>query len=515
MIADRGRGSGFSLVQPQLIRDQVHDWSNVAGPVALAYEMDLGSITGICGPTGGGKTIASARKFLRVALDQHPSPRDGIRKCRIYCVAPTYRVLWDTVIPSYRKVWPSDPKGYCWGDWYGSKGDPADHSFDLDLPNAQGGMDKLHLEMKFRAAPESEEDVDEFFQGKETTGWWLPELATQRHRSLLEIAPNRVGRYPDTDDRPTLVEGMRPAWAGVYGDMNVPYIGSWAHERIYLAPLKGDRWYFQPAYDSPAAENLHNLRKIRLDYYENMASTMSEHAVNRLLRCKPGWSRAGKPVHEAFDIRDHIVEGGIEPVADIILEIGADAGGTLMPAATFGQRVMGQSRVLDEIAPKDRQMDLIEFAHEVRRIRETRFRGVREAVIYIDPSARAASVTNRQMSFAQILQQESGIRVVLAPSNNPATRRTAVDRRLKMRGGYLVDRRCAGLIESLAGGYTFAKIKRQTGETWSESPVKNQHSHIADAEQYRILGSEGVSAGAASAPPRARQHSAGSNVILP
>jgi hypothetical protein len=502
-------------VQQPLIREQVHDWSNVAGPVALAYEMDLSPITGICGPTGGGKTFASARKFLRVALDQHPSPRDGIRKCRIYCVAPTYRVLWDTVIPSYRKIWPSDPKGYCWGDWYGSKGDPADHSFDLELANAQGGVDKLHLEMKFRAAPESEEDVDEFFQGKETTGWWFPELATQRHRSLLEIATNRVGRYPDTDDRPTLVPGMKPAWAGVYGDMNVPYIGSWAHERIYLRPLPGDRWYFQPAFDSPGAENLHNLHKIRLDYYEHMASTMSEHAVNRLLRCKPGWSRAGKPVHEAFDIRDHVSRQAIEPSSDVLLEIGADAGGTLSPAATFGQRVMGQSRVLDEIAPKTQQMDLMEFALEVRRLRETRFRHVRDAVIYVDPSARAASITNRQLTFAQILQQQSGVRVVLAPTNSPGPRRTALDRRLKMRNGYIVDERCVGLIEAMAGGYCFGKIKRQTGETWSETPVKNQHSHIADAEQYRILGSEGIGAGGLINPPARAAQAAGSGVLLP
>ena len=155
------------------------DLRNYAGPVAQAYEHNRAAVSVIVGPTGGGKSQASARRILRVALMQHPSPRDGVRKCRITCVAPTYRILWDTAIQSYLKVFPKT-----WGKWMGAQGDPASHIW-----RANFGGQVVHVEVIFRAL--RDESAEEFVRGRETTGWWFPEMDTMAAEDLLSLAINR------------------------------------------------------------------------------------------------------------------------------------------------------------------------------------------------------------------------------------------------------------------------------------------------------------------------------------
>ena len=493
------------------VRTKTLDWSNVAGPVAQAYEANVFPISCIIGPTGGGKTYASARRCLRVSLMQHPSPIDGRRKSRIVCLASSYRVLWDTAIASYRAIYPTEGEG-AFGKWVGSYGQPATHSYSIRGPDGIW----CDIEIQFRS-PGDQGDLEEFIRGREVTGWWFPEMDTLAGLGVLSLAMNRAGRYPPADDRNP---HLPPAWKGVFGDANAPKIGGWFHHRFYIERAKHaatDRLYLQPAFDSADAENLHNLNRLNPNYYADLAATMDEYDINRLLRCKPGFDRSGRAVHEDFDIRDHVAAGEIEPLDDVLLEIGADAGGTLKPAATFGQTVMGQRRVMAEISPKGRQLDMIEFAREIRRIKDTRFRHVKRAVIYMDPSARAMSPHNRALSWAQVVQAESGIKVVLAPSNSPPARRTALRSRLKRRHGWVADPiHCPATVEALAGGFCYATINRQTGATQAESPVKNDHSHTAEAEEYACLGSDGLGAqeGGAISPRAPPPHSA-QRPILP
>ena len=486
----------------------VLDFRNYAGPVARAFELSRAPVAVIEGPTAGGKSQASARRILRVALNQEPSPKDGVRKARVVVVCPTYRRAHDTVIPSYLQVWPKE-----WGKFSGGKGDPVDHVFDI--PN--GGR-PLHIEVWFRAV--QDESLEEFVRGLQTTAWWFPEMDTMPQEDLVSLASNRVGRYPFTEDRPEWMEGRLPAYSGVWGDANSPVIGSWYHKRFHLEKhlhSESDKLFRQPpgllpdGSANPNAENLHNLRKIRGDYYEHLASTMQDYDVGRLLMCKPGYSRFGKPVHETFDARTMVSATRIDPVHGCSIEIGVDAGNTLMPAATFAQRVFGQRRPLAEIAPRT-QMDLVEFSREVRRMMDTRFPGY-QARITVDPSAGAKSATNRQVTFAQILQAESGIFVTPAPSNDPLKRRSALSQVMRRRDGYVISGPdCPHLVEALSGGFRFKKH----GNIYSPHPEKNEHSHVAEAEEYGALGSEGLGAagGGLIRPPSRAGQSAG-GVILP
>jgi hypothetical protein len=49
-----------------------------------------------------------------------------------------------------------------------------------------------------------------------------------------------------------------------------------------------DRLFIQPGGFSPNAENIKNLKKIRPDYYEHMASQLDEYDVGRLIKNRPG-----------------------------------------------------------------------------------------------------------------------------------------------------------------------------------------------------------------------------------
>lgn len=462
-----------------------------AGPTARAYGHAQEPVVVCVGPTGGGKTTESVRRILRIAQWQHPSPRDGVRKARIVCVAPTYRRIWDQVLPSYFKEIDRS-----WGEFRGAQGDPATHLFDAEWT----GVGRCHIEVLFRAVGETV--LEEFYRGLEATAFWYPEMDTHETGDILSLGSNRVGRYPEPDDRPE--HAPAPAYAGVYGDANAPTIGSWFHKRFYLGRRPGDRLYEQPPGfdpDTPSgfhakAENAHNLRKIRPDYYRGMAANLEPWDVERLLRNRPGYSRHGQPVHPHFDAARMIPAMDLEPDPDLDLCIGVDAGSnTLMHAAAFLQRTWpGQVRQVDEVVP-DGQSDIVEFGGAIRRLKDTRFRLVKRVWISVDPAARGQSAMRRGVTWAQVLQEVTGIEVQLAPSQDPAVRRTATDTVLKRTAGpgepgFLIDRRCERTIEALAGGYRFAR----RGDKVSALPEKNHHSHPAEANQYGILGLEGMGA---------------------
>jgi hypothetical protein len=355
----------------------------------------------------------------------------------------------------------------------------------------------------FRAV--RDESLEEFVRGLETTAWWFPEMDTMPAEDLLSLASNRVGRYPEPDDRPEYGEGMKPAYAGVWGRRQRA-----GDRRLVPQALSGSqqaprhRPVLQPDAFSGNAENMHNLRKIRPDYYPNLASTMEDYDVGRLLRCKPGWSRNGKPVHDEFDETIHVANAALDPDPAKLVEIAADTGNTLQPGILFAQAGWaGDIRVMAEVAPKGQQMDLDEQGAIIRRIFETRFaaRGCKHARITVDPSAAAKMTQNRQISYAQYLQAATGIEVQLAPTNDIAQRRTAVDTLLKRKAGLglTIDPDCVGLIEALAGGYRFKK----NGNVYQPQPEKNDHSHIADAMQYLALGCNGLRPGGGLIPPQA------------
>lgn len=466
--------------------------ADFAGPVARAYELSRAPVSMIVGPTGGGKSTASARRCLRVASWQHPSPRDGIRKARIVCICPTYRRAWDTVMPSYFKVWPQTM-----GAFRGSRGDPADHIFDTQV-TIGGELARVHVEVLFRAV--NDMDVEEFFRGFEFTGFWLPEADTNTDlAAILSLGSNRAGRYPEPEDRPETADTL--AWKGGFGDANAPIIGTHFYDRFYLKRMTAtreapatDRLFVQPSGYSPNAENLQNLRKIHPDYYGDMASNLDEYDIGRLIRNKPGYGRHGQPVHPDFDQDTHVAKRTLEVDPHSPVYIGIDAGsGALIPAATFSQRAYsGQWRTLAEIWLQEGQMGTQEFCTNIRRVMETRFARAKGAMICIDPAANDRSPVS-EITTAQTIQHYTQIEVQFAPTNKSRYRRDAMKKLFRKSVGpkepaKLIDPSCTGLIQGYAGGFHFAK----RGASVAPEPAKNRFSHVCEADEYAALTIEGV-----------------------
>lgn len=471
-----------------------------AGPVVEAYGLSRAPLAVCIGPTGGGKTTESIRRYIRIAQWQHPSPIDGLRKARILVVGTTYRRVWDQIIPSYLEEIPwAMTKGPS-NKWTGARGDPADHHFTIGWQ----GFGLCYIEVLFRAVGET--DLEQFFQGFQCTAVHIPELTTWESGDVISKAANRVGRYPKPDDRPDEALGLPDAYQGVFADANAPEIGTWAHERFYLQPRAGDAVFIQPpGYDPdspdgfhPQAENAANLKKLSRTYYRDRAAQHEPWDVRRLLQNKPGYSRHGQPVHAHFSIERHVSRSSIpvDPAADLV--IGVDAGSnTLRPSAVFKQRTFGgQVRSLAEVVPRT-QLDMHQFCEEIVRIRTTRFAAIPNdrVVIVVDPAARSQSAMKKGVTWAQVIGQLTGLAVIFAPSQAQAVRMAATDTLLKRdcapgEPAFVVSGpECPGYIEALAGGYRF----KRTGDKLSPTPDKTTwHADVADAGQYGDLGIVGV-----------------------
>lgn len=446
-------------------------------------------------------------------------------------VCPTYRIAWDSVIPSFLKVFPQkadrNPGESSWSvktgnteaTWKGAQGDPANYTLRIG-GTGPDGRGPVELEVRIRAVQDV--DLDEFFRGKECTAFWLPEFDTHEQKAILSYCVNRVGRFPEPDDRP--LNAPEPAYAGVWGDANTPTIGSWFQKDFYSQSkedlaAKGISFHKQPpGYDPDSpdgfhaqAENAANLRRIRPDYYRNMAAGMEEHDVRRLLQCKLTYGRMGKPVHPAFDETVHVGPADMEPDPDAVVMIGIDV--DLHGAAQFGQRgTFGSWKVFAEVVAADApdgEMDVIEFSDAIVATLKQHFPRCKKAIIVGDPAMMARSNLNRSLNFATELQARTKITVVRAPSNDPVMRRGAMARPLKRRNGIVWHPRCTWSITAMNGGFHYP----QKGNTTSRVAKKNEYSAIGEAGEYMVMGGEGIEDRAGMIPHMGMSEPGQSNVV--
>ena len=72
---------------------------------------DKSFVRGLMGPVGSGKSYGCAAEIMLKAVQQKPSPRDGIRYSRFVIVRNTYPELRTTTI----KTWAGAVPGGCMG----------------------------------------------------------------------------------------------------------------------------------------------------------------------------------------------------------------------------------------------------------------------------------------------------------------------------------------------------------------------------------------------------------------
>lgn len=459
---------------------------NSPGPVASAFMASTARVQIIEGPLGSGKTTAALVKGVRLAAAQAPSTRDRlldkngrlapVRKFKFTVVRDTYRQLWKTTLPSW---WSRVPREL--GTFTGAENSPATHRVVFALP------DGTMVDMITDFVAIGENSAEAVLDGYEPTAFYL-DAANLLGPDVFTFCNSRVGRYPRAD------EGG-PTWWGVMMGCNAPQLGSWLFQDFVQHPpsvleAKGAALFVQPSGFAPNAENLANLPGGR-GYYTEMAKTQPKWFVDRLLRNKAGFDRAGKPVYDDFDDAYHVAPDILRAEAWLPLILGIDGGGS--PAAVAVQRDPRQFRVLRELCA-EQGTGARRFGEDVaawlkREFPETRPEAIR---CYADPSCFYGGDRERDgEEWAAMFAAASGLTLRPAPTNTPSVRHEAVRTHLVRHApdlpGFQVSPGCQVIRQGFMAGYRFKQVTGREGE-YQEQAEKNRFSHAHDALQYAALG---------------------------
>lgn len=462
-----------------------------AGPTLARFLASRARAKFIQGPVGSGKTTTLIDSLQVNALLIQPPNARGIRRRRTVVVRNTYKQLIDTVIPSLRERMPEE----VWG--------PISVS---GRPRRMIRLPGLEWEWLFYAA-DKPEDVEDF-KSLQASDIWLSEYR-YLPREIVGIAVERTGRFPSHGE-----EGC--AYPQVMGETNAPTEDHWSAvmsgqqpipaglseaDRRMLEKPEGWEFFIQPPgvlevfegdrvvgyRENPDAENLKNLRP---GYYREALGGKTDEEIRTELLNRPGRLRRGKPVWPSFRRDVHVARAPLEPLPGHPVIVGQDFGRT--PASVFLQAPFGRIRVLGELWADN--MGARAYARVLKQHMAQHFPGC-TFTIFGDPAgdnlAEADDVSPMLMFRAE------GLAIVPAPSNDPSIRIGAVDEYLRrMEDGapaFLVSPSCTAVIAAMDGGYQFARLQT-SGERYSETPLKDRHSHIADALQYGVLGAGGGTA---------------------
>lgn len=453
------------------------------GPIAGRFMLSRARVKAIMGPIGSGKTSSVLVNQVQMAGLQRPSPIDAVRRYKFCVVRDTYRQLWETTIPSWWKWMPKTT-----GSWSGGSGEPARHAIKYQL------RDRSYVELIAEFIAIGEHKVEDVLRGYEPTSFYLNE-ADLLAPEVLIFCRSRAGRYPN-------MQHGGPSWYGVMMDFNAPDIENYVYKVFVEEQPDGHEFFRQPGGLSPQAENIQNLPP---NYYDELMKGQPDWWVRRYVHNEWGYSRDGKPVYPEFSDALHVASSPIEPVPEIPLIIGADAG--LTPAAVIKQRMPdGQWRTLDEIvAEPGAGMGPMRFGELLAQRLKERFEGFAAQVYgdrtslnmirgYADPAAAFGVDKNAgERDWIQIVSAASGVRFRAAPTNKLIPRleavRTTFTRMIDgTKPGYLLSPRCTVLRKAYNSGYRYKRVLVAGPEQYRDEPDKNQWSHAADADQYAHVG---------------------------
>jgi hypothetical protein len=446
-------------------------------PTVSAYMRSDARHRWILGPFGSGKSVGSQFEIPRRAAMQRASILDSQKKTRIAVVRNTMPQLRDTTMKTFFDWFPNGSLG----EYHG-----LTKTYHIK-------KDDLNCEVIFRAL-DDEADVSNLLS-IELTAAYLNEFRDIR-REIVEALDGRLGRYPRMSDG-------GPTWIGMWGDSNMPEIGSYWHNMLEgfdpddgktKKPNGWEKFVQPPAMIrtapgeyrlNPAAENLANLPP---QYYENLIKNKTEDYIRTYVMCEYGRSKGGKPVHPMFNRLIHVAKQPIIPNRNNLLLISADFG--LTPAMVLKQQdAFGRVLTLDSITT---------FGMGIERAIETRLLPLLrrkydgfDMFVTGDPSGGRGSEAD-ETSCADIFRRykNKGLgKVKLAWTNNPIHRQGATDHFLSMlvdRGmpAYQIDPGATELISALEGGYMFKKFK--DGRP-SSDVEKNEWSHVGEANEYGDL----------------------------
>jgi len=452
-------------------------------------------VRGLLGPVGSGKSYACCAEIWRRAVEQKPSPRDGIKYSRFAIVRNTHPMLRTTTLKTWQELMPEN----VWGNV--KYAPPITHHIKLPPRGKAAGID---CEVIFLALDDPK-DVRKLLS-LELTGAWVNECR-ELPKAVIDGLTHRVGRFP------TKADGG-PTWHGVIMDTNPPDSDHWyyvtAHDKdrpkgkyawdffeqpggVIEVPLEAvpeempeaqgylysaGRWWKT----NPKAENLGNLPQ---GYYEQLLGGKNLDWIRCYAEGKYTYVQEGKAVWPEY--QDSLMATDLEPTPGIPVQVGLDFG--LTPAAVFAQRMPnGTWHVLHELVTFD--MGLNRFVNMLKEEMGIYFPKY-EFMIWGDPAGQQRDQIYETTAFDHMRSMDMLARPTA--TNDFKVRREALaipmSRLIDGKPGFLINKSCTRLRKSLGGGYHFKRVSMGAGqERYRDSPNKNEHSHIGDAAGYCLLG---------------------------
>lgn len=445
----------------------------------------------IAGPVGSGKSVCCSHELMRLAIGQAPN-KDGVRKSRAAIIRNTSDQLktttWRTIIDWF-------PPGE-WGHYKSSE-----RTYHLNFRLGDGTC----VVSEWLLLPLDTPDDVRKVLSLELTHAWLNE-AREIRPEIIDGVLMRLRRYPSAKDGGAtrscaIMDTNMPDQDSVmFNKMEEPP-SNWGVFRQPPAILNFEEYTLQQGrepvpedgvtdsrgvmwWTNPGADNLSNLDPL---YYPSLPPGKTEDFINVYLRCKYGRSLAGLPVYDkTFSREFHVAD---EPFSAIRsdqypLIVGLDLGRT--PSCVIGQRnLFGQLCVLAELKSENMGIETFLSRKLIPRLAEADLSGCR-VLIAPDPAGWAKQQIG-EVSPVDVIQQ-AGFEVVRPITNDPARRVEAVERLLLDhiggRPALVINPGCKNLIKGFAWGYKY-KLHRNGAQ--DDKPLKDEHSHIADAMQYLCL----------------------------
>ena len=425
----------------------------------------------ICGPIGGGKSVACCVEIYRRCVEQRKGP-DGLRRSRWVVVRNTRGQLKDTTLKTWFDWFPSGSGIGYWKE--------TESTFFLEFGDVKA-------EILFRAL-DTPADIAKVLS-LELTGAWLNECR-EIPQEIVESLQGRLERYPSQK------MGGSDYWMMI-ADTNPPELDSYWWKLLEHVPLDPDDedtlvdcdTFKQPSGIAPNAENTQNLEP---GYYTRKAKGRSKAWIDVYIKAQYSVSQAGRPVyHRVFKKDRHVSTTPLKADPYLPVIVGFDCG--LTPAALFMQLTLdGRLLVLREA---------VEFDMGMKRFARTRLRPIvknffsSNSLVFIgDPAGKRRADSDESSAFKALKLEfdddiERTVVVRGARTNDPEVRIQATENALSQFPAgdplMLIDPSCKWYIGGLQTKYFFPKQKL-TGEH-SLSPKKNEWSHIVEAGQYGQL----------------------------
>lgn len=472
------------------------------GPVARAYLRSQAFVAGIRGPIGSGKSTASVMKLIKNAQRQKTGP-DGVVRRRTAIIRNTYPELRTTTMKTWFQWMPREI-----GRWV-DQGPPCHTIRKYDR---EGNL-TFEWEVIF-VALDGPQDVEKLLS-MELSDAWINE-AREVPKAILDGLTGRVGRYPQTirenpDDETSRVL-FKCSDSQILMDTNPPDTDHWWHalaerdtstergrqivasmdeaeqelRRLNLLGVNQPllQFWAQPGGREKDAENLAHLDP---GYYVKACAGKDRDWIRVYVDGEYGFVSDGRPVYPEY--RDNLHCKPFELLARTPLWIGLDFG--LTPAAIFGQKTpMGRWLKHSELVTDG--FGAIRFADLLRSTIAERYADYPIGAITGDPAGDQRQAGDAEESTVFDILKARGVVAQAAPTNDPTKRREAVAFYMTTlvdgEPGMLVHPQCQVLRKAYQGGYCFRRVQVSGEERYRDVPDKNSFSHVADADQYMVLG---------------------------